>query len=324
MIGNALCSVERGNSQIGALRIDGAMVARLLGDWLSALSTVTRLSYGKDLQALARFLGVQTGLEAAERLCLAPPLDARDLALRFKTHLRDAGSAPATVNRRLSTIRSLYKHVVGASLVVPSMKAAARRRVQRGNATVITRLLTAAAAGGGIKALRDVALLMVLHDSGLRRAEAASLRVGDLDLDARIAHVRAKGKLGERMPVDLSMPAVEVLRAYLSARGPADPEAPLFISMDRARKGAGGLTADGIHALLAALSRVAGLAHVVAPHDVRRAGARALAKGGADVEALRTWGRWSDYRTPARYVGECAEKGREAVDLLAGLRQAAV
>jgi site-specific recombinase XerD len=319
-----ITSVEQFSSEIGPRRINGAMVARLLGDWLSALSTVTRLSYGKDLQALARFLGVQTGLEAAERLCLAPPLDARDLALRFKTHLRDAGSSPATVNRRLSTIRSLYKHVVGASLVVPSMKAAARRRVQRGNATVITRLLTAAAAGGGVKALRDVALLMVLHDSGLRRAEAASLRVGDLDLEARTVHVRAKGHQGERVSVDVSMPAIAALRAYLSARGPVDPEAPLFISVDRARKGAGGLSADGIHALLFKLSERAGLSHIVSPHDVRRAGARALAKSGADVESLRSWGRWGDYRTPARYVGECAEKGREAVDLLAGLRQAAV
>ena len=297
-------------------------MARLFDDWFAALSPATRRNYGQDLDAFAAHVGASDRCEAAALLCSGETMTARDLALRFKTARRDKGEAPQTINRRLSALRSLYKHVVGAPLVVASMRAVRRRKVHNGNGATVAALLSAAREGAGVKALRDVALLATVHDSGLRRAEAASLRVKDLDLEGRTAHVLGKGRQGEREPVDLSAPAVEALRAYLATRGALGPEAPVFASLDRARKGSGALTADGIHAIVVELSRKAGLAHRVAPHDLRRAGARALAKAGADAEALRRWGRWADYRTPARYVGEVAEKGREAVDLLARLRQA--
>lgn len=313
---------ERRDAETGGLaEAPARTVARAFADWFSALSPATRRNYGADLDAFAGHVGASGRAEAAALLC-ADTLTARDLALRFKTALRDKGEAPGTINRRLSALRSLFRHVAGAPLVVSSLRAIRRRKVTAGNGGTVSALLAAAAAPGGVRGLRDVALVLVLHDSGLRRNEAATLRVGDLDLASRVAHVMAKGYQGERVPVDLSAPAVEALRVYLDARGTLPPEAPAFASLDRARKGTGALTADGIHAILRALSRRAGLAHYVAPHDLRRHGARALAKAGIDAEGLRRWGRWADYRTPARYVGEIAEKGREAVDLLAGLRAA--
>ncbi len=305
------------------LRARVARVAELFADWFAALSEATRRNYAQDLDALAVHLGVSSRVEAAERLCASSPLDARDLVLRWKTDLRDAGLASATINRRLSSVRSLYRHVMGAPLVVPSVKGVPRRRVQKGSGGLVPALLAAARSGGGTKALRDVALVLVLADSGLRRAEAASLRLQDLDLPGRMAWVRAKGLQGERAAVDLSLPAVEALRAYFSARGTLEPAAPAFASLHRCPARRGPLKADGIHAILGDLSRRAGLASIVRPHDLRRHGAYTLAKSGADAETLRRWGRWSDYRTPARYVGEVAEKGREAVDLLACLREAA-
>ncbi|MBI3097933.1 MAG: tyrosine-type recombinase/integrase [Planctomycetes bacterium] len=302
---------------------DALQAAELFADWFAALSEATRRNYAQDLGAFAAHLGVHDRRQAAVALCTATPLDARSLVLRFKTARRDAGEAPGTINRRLSALRSLYRHVTGVPLVIPSIKAVPRRRVHRGPGSLVASLLATAATAHGIKALRDVALVATLHDSGLRRAEAASLRVRDLDLEARVAHVIAKGRMGEREAVDLSAPAVDALKAYLTARGALLPDSPVFSSCDRARKGNGALTADGIHSILSALSERAGFTQRIAPHDLRRCGARSLAKAGADAETLRRWGRWADYRTPARYVGEVAEKGREAVDLLARLRQAA-
>jgi site-specific recombinase XerD len=202
------------------------------------------------------------------------------------------------------------------------LKAVRRRKVQRGNSSIVARLLSVAVEREGIKGLRDSALVLTLHDSGLRRAEVATLRVGDVDLEGRVAQVVGKGRQGEREAVDLSEPAAVAIRAYLGARGSLLPDAPLFCNADRAGKGTGGLSADGIRVVLAVLSRRAGLTQAVAPHDLRRQGAYALAKAGADAEMLRRWGRWSDYRVAARYVGEVEERGRAAVDLLAGLRQA--
>lgn len=323
MDGSGIIPAAHAGGLAAAGGLDAARAVEMFADWFAALSTATRRNYAQDLDAFAAFLGAHDRRHAAVRLCGAGPLDARDMAFRWRTALREKGEAPSTINRRLSSLRSLYKHVVGAPLVVGSVKAARRRRTRNGGVATVQALLSAAAEGDGLKGLRDVALVMVLHDSGLRRAEAASLRVQDVDLAARVAWVVGKGRQGERESVDLSEPAVEALRRYFDARGPLAPEVPAFASCDRARKGDGALTADGIHSILQALSRRAGLPHVVAPHDLRRQGARALAKAGADAELLRRWGRWADYRTPALYVGDVEEKGREAVDLLARLRGAA-
>ncbi|MBI3271448.1 MAG: tyrosine-type recombinase/integrase [Planctomycetes bacterium] len=302
--------------------VDAARAAAMFGDWFASLSPPTRRNYAQDLAAFAAFVGVADAREAAVRLCSASPLDARDGVFRWRTALRDKGEAPGTINRRLASLRSLYRHVVGAPLVVPSLKAVRRRKLAREGVGVVQALL-AAAAGVGIKPLRDRALILCLHDSGLRRAEAASLRLQDMDIPSRVAHVQAKGKQGERIAVDLSVRAVAALQTYLVARGPLDSAAPVFASGDRARKGDGALTPDGIRALLLALSRHAGLARAIAPHDLRRIGACALAKAGADAETLRRWGRWADYRTPAVYVQEVEGKARLGVDLLASLSEAA-
>ena len=85
-----------------------------------------------------------------------------------------------TVNKRLSSLRSLYRHAVGAPLVVSGMRAVQRRRALSGNGSPVTALLEAARGGSGLKGLRDVALLSVVHDSGL--------------------YVVGKGHQGEREP----------------------------------------------------------------------------------------------------------------------------
>jgi len=303
--------------------LDAQRVRRMFEDWFASLSPVTRQNYAQDLDCFARFIGAADRADGARRLCSGTNMDARELLLTFRTSLVERGQAPLTINRRLSCLRSLYRHVTGQPLVVKSLKAVRRRRQQRGNrAAILDALLAAARDQDGVKALRDVALLLTVGDSGLRRAECCSTRVQDLDLPARTIHVRAKGMAGERVPVDLSEDAASALRAYLDVRGPVMPDAPLFASADRAAKGSGGLTPDGVRVLLVSLCRRAGIP-VVRPHDFRRLGARTLAANGADAETLRSWGRWADYSTPARYVGEVAEKAREGVDALARLRRPA-
>lgn len=303
--------------------LDVHRVRRLFEDWFASLSPATRLNYAQDLDCFGRFIGAADRAEAAVRLSAGSSLDARELLLRFRTALVERRQAPLTINRRLSCLRSLYKHVTGQPLVVKSLKAVRRRRQQRGNrAAILDALLVAAREQDGLKGLRDVALLLTIGDSGLRRAEACSARMQDVDLAGRVVHVRAKGMAGERVAVDLSEDAAAAIRAYLDARGPLPPDAPLFASADRAAKGSGALTPDGIRVLLVSLCRRAGIP-VVRPHDFRRLGARALAANGADAETLRSWGRWADYSTPARYVGEVAEKAREGVDALARLRRSA-
>src|SRR5262249_51969475 len=86
------------------------------------------------------------------------------------------------------------------------------------------------------KGLRDRALLRLLFDLGLRRAEAVGLDVGDLDLEAGTADVLGKGRT-QKVRLTLPGPTREALAAWLAVRGP--PPGPLLTSCGRAGKGTG-------------------------------------------------------------------------------------
>ena len=94
-------------------------------------------------------------------------------------------------------------------------------------------LLDAAGAQPGAKGLRDVALLHLLHDLGLRRSEAVRLDTDAVDLPGNRILIPGKGR-APKQPVSLPEPTRAALAAWLEARGP-EP-GPLFVNFDRAGK----------------------------------------------------------------------------------------
>jgi integrase/recombinase XerC len=124
-------------------------------------------------------------------------------------------------------------------------------------------LLAVARAQPGAKGLRDVALLRLLHDLGLRRGEAIRLDVSDLDFSGDRLMVLGKAR-SQKEPVTLPAPTKAALEAWLQARGTED--GPLFVNFDRAGKG-GRLTVSAVHFIVRGLGTKAGL--TVRPHGLR-------------------------------------------------------
>ena len=81
----------------------------LVDAFLSGRSSETMRAYGADLADFAQFLGVPDLDAAAKMLLSQRPGDANAIALEYRTHLMDRGLTPATVNRRLASLRSLTK-----------------------------------------------------------------------------------------------------------------------------------------------------------------------------------------------------------------------
>src|SRR5579884_248547 len=77
----------------------------LLRRFLERAAPATARAYTADLADLARFL--DTSLEAAVGSLLQGPERASRLVLEYALALRRRGLAPATVARRLATLRSL-------------------------------------------------------------------------------------------------------------------------------------------------------------------------------------------------------------------------
>ena len=71
--------------------------------------------------------------------------------------------------------------------------------------------------GRDFAARRDAAILSLLLDTGMRRAEIANLTVDDLDLDLQVAHVIGKGRKPRACP--FGHRTAQALDRYLRLRG---------------------------------------------------------------------------------------------------------
>jgi len=230
----------------------------------------------------------------------------------------DRSLAAATVNRRLAAVRSLVRlartlGMVPWTLEVPSVKAEAYRDTAGPGTAAVRRILADLQAQDGPKAARDLALVRLLFDLGLRRGEVVSIDRVDLDLDRGVVHVLGKGRTA-REPVSLPAPTREALVAWLAHRG--DEDGPLFASFDR-RTGGGRLTGTSLYRVVRAAGRRAGVE--VRPHGLRHAAiTAALDLTGGDVRKVQRFSRHRDLRVLNRYDDNRADLGGEVAALVAG------
>jgi integrase/recombinase XerD len=258
-------------------------------------------AYRRDLAALATCRG---GAVADATL---------DELERWLAEMRAAGLAPATVARRVSAVRTYFRHLVligmrdenpAASLKLPRRG----RHLPRALSPSETERLIDAAEGTTPRSLRDRALVELLYGAGLRVSEAVGLDKTGVDLDGRI--VRVLGKGGKERLVPLGRPAAEAVRRYLAlGRAHLDrryrPE--LFLN---ARGGP--LTRAGAFLILRRLAEKAGLEpERVHPHLLRHSFATHLLEGGADLRSVQEMLGHADLGTTERYTHVSDRRRRE-------------
>jgi site-specific recombinase XerD len=139
-----------------------------------------------------------------------------------------------------------------------------------------------------LELLRDRALLLTLHGTGLRRAEVAALSRRDLD-DGWADQALVTGKGSKERVVFFDIESLAAIRAYLAAR--ADHHAPLFLRHDRGR-GAPGLAGErwrlspqSIYDIVKRYARAVGV-HA-SPHAFRHQKASVLLNEGAQLAEVQ-------------------------------------
>jgi integrase/recombinase XerD len=123
---------------------------------------------------------------------------------------------------------------------------------------------------------RDYAILVLLARLGLRAAEAAALRLDDIDWRAGEIVVRGKGRSEERLPLPSDVGAA--IAAYLRGR-PCRPEREVFL---RACAPLRGLSPDGVSEVVRAASERAGLGSF-GSHRLRHTAATEMLRAGASL-----------------------------------------
>lgn len=292
--------------------------------WLAGRPATTRAAYRAAWLDFARFLAQPTPGAAADLLVRGEAGQANAVVLGFKAALLDRDLAPTTIALRLAAIRSLVKfaRLVGRIpwvLEVPSPQAVVYRDTT-GPGLEGWRLMLARAKreaeSGRPEALRNLALVRLLRDMGLRRNEAAALDLADVDFEGSVIHVMGKGRLATE-PLTMPPAVADAIAHWLDARGRW--EGPLFVALhpggrnlDPAR-----LVGRGLMRVVAQLARRAGLKKAVRPHGLRHeAITRALDVAGGNLREVRKFSRHAKLETLIRYDDNRADLGGAIAKLI--------
>jgi len=236
---------------------------------------------------------------------------ARQHVTEFILHLRELGRADSTLTIRYAALRAFLKWAAGEEIIDRSPLAGGtppvirEKQVDVLTAEQVTALLEVCK-GKGFEQRRDTAMIAVLYDTGLRRAELLGLRLDDLDTRDGTATVTGKGArprtvaFGRSCGVDLDR--------YLRERG-KHPLGHLSWLWLGAR---GRFTESGLAAMLDRRGKQAGVGHVHC-HQFRHSFAHAwLAQGGQEGDLMRLAG-WRSRTMLNRYGAAAAgERARNA------------
>ena len=129
---------------------------------------------------------------------------------------------------------------------------------------------------------RDVALILLLLDTGMRVSELCGLTVGDVD--RRTGELTVVGKENKKRRVYMGQSARRALWRYLETdRRMAATDEPLFVSYGGLQSG-GGLQRSGVGRVISNMGTTAGVGGVrVSPHSLRHTFAINFLRGGGSV-----------------------------------------
>lgn len=149
---------------------------------------------------------------------------------------------------------------------------------------------------------RDLAIMSLMLDSGLRASELCRLKLRKMDMVKRRFEVVTKGG-NEEVGVFSRTTAANIGR-WLSVRAKyVQPGVEtLFVSFGGVHPGMG-LTSDGLRGLFHDIGLRAGIGRF-SPHDLRRTFATIAIRNGAPTRVVQAAGRWGDLSLVERYTQE--------------------
>ncbi len=209
-----------------------------------------------------------------------------DLVRRYRLYLNRANLKRKTQNFYLIALRVFLKYLArrGIKSLTPERIELAKvpeRDLDLINEDELERLLAGPGENlpvGGLKTLRDKAILELLFSTGLRVSELCSLDREDIDMKKPEFSIRGKGD--KIRLVFVSDDAKEFLKKYLSKR--KDVEEALFTN------GKGGrLTPRSIERIVHFYAIKAGISRKVTPHVLRHVFATDLLQAGADLRSVQ-------------------------------------
>lgn len=277
----------------------------------------TLRAYKSDLAVFLQFCQSRKTLavEKLDKLLIRAYLaKIQDTSRRQKEFSRNS------VLRKISSLRSFISYLLDEDVIksdpflLLSMPRKEKRLPRFLSEGEIKRLLDFSAKrsrAGGASARtseRDLALLELMYSSGLRRSEASSMNVGDVDFISGFVRVFGKGSRERLVPV--SDRALGALRNYFRKRPqPVRAGQPLFVNSKNSR-----LSDSGVALVVARCARMARFARPVTPHSIRHSFATHLLDHGCNLKAVQEMLGHKNLATTEIYTHVSLERLKEVYD----------
>lgn len=242
------------------------------------LSPHTESNYARDLRSLVDYCDAN-GITAWSQV------DSQHVRM-FAAQCHRRGLAPRSIQRRLSAVRGLFRHLIregelksdpAADVQAPK----ARKRLPTTlDADTMAKLLTFRT--DERLGIRDKAIMELFYSSGLRLAELLGLDLPDLDLRDRTVRVLGKGRKARIVPVGRE--AAAALQRWLKERTAVAGigEQAVFVGVNGRRLGP-----RIVQRRIARWAQLQGLPEHVHPHMFRHSFASHLLESSGDLRAVQ-------------------------------------
>jgi integrase/recombinase XerC len=301
--------------------LDQNLLEELLRD---KRSPNTRRTYAKGLRDF--FVTMTQDEPSPERIAWFLTLgrfEAIALLLRYRAGLLERGLTPATVNVRLSAVKSLvnYARKVGKCDYtledVESLQVETYRDTSGVSPDGFKRIADQVKTDS-LKGKRDLAILRLLWDNALRRAEISSLDLEDYSPREMKLWIKGKGRLSKES-IRLSVKAITFINDWLLVIGDRAPDKPLFCTVDRATFGHR-LSGNAIYNIVRDTAQAAGISKIISPHRIRHSAiTAALDATNGDARKVQKLSRHRNLNTLMIYDDNRHQHQAEVTSLLADL-----
>lgn len=251
-------------------------------------------------------------------LCAIDP----DQIRKYLAHLGDQQYSPATMARKIATLRSFYKWAERRGLVPRNPMTLIRtprqnKRLPKAITIEQIELLLSAPDDKDVLGGRDRAILETLYSTGIRISELVDLEIEDLDETGEALHVRGKGKKERIVP--LGTHALNSIRVYArllrndprfaGVWGEDRKIRPLFVN-----KHGGRLSSRSVRRKLDKYLKEVGLDPSISPHTLRHSFATHLLDNGADLRSVQELLGHQSLSTTQVYTHLTTQRLRKAYD----------
>lgn len=198
------------------------------------------------------------------------------------------GLSPATIARRIATIKNFYmflesdnlaKGIISEEITIPKKD---KTLPQVLSEEEINQLLNAPDLTSE-KGIRDYAVLEILYSCGLRVSEAANLQINQINEQEEIINILGKGKKERIVPIRKS--ALKAVKTYINEvrnKHLVIDNKAIFIGKNGKR-----MSRQALYNIVVNNAKLAGIQKEIHPHTLRHSFATHLLDNGADLRVVQ-------------------------------------